>query len=68
MMMITAAGRFNPSMPKLELNQVDFYTITLGVFIALFCLASLTHTKHHDVNEDVLERPKGFVRLDTVRG
>ncbi len=39
MMMIKAAGRFNPSMPGLELNQVDFYTITLGVFIALFCLA-----------------------------
>ncbi|KZR70677.1 hypothetical protein PMIT1313_00331 [Prochlorococcus marinus str. MIT 1313] len=39
MMMITTVGRFNPSMPRLELNQVDFYTITLGVFIALFCLA-----------------------------
>ncbi len=39
MMMIKAAGHFNPSMPEPELNQVDFYTITLGVFIALFCLA-----------------------------
>ena len=38
MMMIKAAGHFNPSIPELELNQVDFYSITLGVFTALFCL------------------------------